>query len=410
MPIHPEDPRLTAYAAGELGAAEAAEVERAVAADPALQAELAEIQATVSIARETLTLPRAVLLAGQKEEILRLARKSDLGQGTAPAIPWFSKMQGWLIPAAAAAVLAIATFILTRMPDDRPKVTTTSPAKQQAPVGPTDVAKAPAPAPVAPPYVSPNRGPLAPSRVSRLDLPIRKEKTGLDAITRPIRDDQRLPSRDLVHLEELLNNFTLRFNGTTAIARGAAANWHPDKRPAGTPPVIATLSTEMVACPWKPSATLLLVSVRGNAHQDTPVSLSYVPDPAKVARYRLLGYSGPQGGAGQKIPDLLPAGASTVFAIEIEPTGPQTQFGSLEWTTHGEKAPSIQLTHNRETEPSDDARFATLLCTYGQWLAGEQAGIIDAEIVSGLARELDSATLAPERVEFLALVNRSLHF
>jgi hypothetical protein len=64
---------------------------------------------------------------------------------------------------------------------------------------------------------------------------------------------------------------------------------------------------------------------------------------------------------------------------------------------------------NDEAEPSNDARFAVLACTYAQWLAGEQVGFIDADIVAALAREVASGKLEADRVEFLSIIDKSLH-
>jgi hypothetical protein len=60
------------------------------------------------------------------------------------------------------------------------------------------------------------------------------------------------------------------------------------------------------------------------------------------------------------------------------------------------------------TEPSDDARFGSLVCTWSLWLAGEQPGVIDRELLSFLTRENDSATLPGDRAELVKLIERSL--
>lgn len=415
MKIHPEDPRLTAFAAGELDAAEAAKVEAAIAQDPALRQEVEAIHATITATKRETGLPATRLLPAQKEEVLRLARETDQSDGSSPAFSGLKALQGWLIPAAAAAVLVVATWLLLRMPGDNPAPVVKNPASGPAPTARTngspatpETSASPAmPAPTV--YTSPAATTQTPATLARLDLPIRKEAAGLEAVSRPIMDESRLPARETVRPEEILNTFPLRLSGTTSIARNTSGSWHPDQRPAGVPPVAATLSTEMFPCPWKPSAVLLLVSVRGNPNEEVPVSVSFVPDLTRVARYRILGYKNANGVTDPAVPSSLAAGASTLLALEIEPSGPQKQLGSLEWAVQGAKAPAVKLDFNREAEPSDDARFAALVCAFSQWLSGEQAGIIDGEIVSGLARELDSANLAPERAAFLSLVNRSLH-
>ena len=171
---------------------------------------------------------------------------------------------------------------------------------------------------------------------------------------------------------------------------------------------VATVSTEMIACPWKPSATLLLISVRANGQKDCDVKIAFRPDPDNVSRYRLLGFPSKNGTPAGSYPAKLPAGSYTTLAVEIEPSKPGGNLGSLEWSADDKSAPSISLQHKTDAEPSDDARFATLVCTYSQWLARELPGIIDTEIVSALVRETSSATLPADRADFLKLVESSL--
>lgn len=406
MNLHPEDPRLTAYVLGELAPEDAAAVQSAVAGDPALQAEVAEIRAIQRLLTDRLALPQESLLPRQRENVRRSARQAGFAGKALPFSRMANSLKPWLIPTAAAAVLAIATFILLRMPDPTPApIASQAPAPlSNAPVPETPAAPvvdAPEPPPSLP------RGPVVTADSPKLDLPVITAQSNLQTISQSIRGDGKLPAPESVRLEEILNSFPLRLNGVTAIARGPASGWHPDTRDAGMSVHLATLSTEMLACPWKPSATLLLISLRGNAQQDTQVKMAFHPNLENVARYRLLGFTS-AGGSG-KLPATLAANEVTTLAIEIEPSQPGTDFGSLEWTTDDQPAPAISLVHKLDSEPSNDARFAALACTFGQWLAGEQAGIIDADIVAALARENAAADLPADRADFLGLIDRSLN-
>jgi anti-sigma factor ChrR (cupin superfamily) len=403
MKLHPEDPRLTTYVLGELGSEEAAAVEQAVAADPALHAEVAGIRNARQFLTDRLAGCEEKLLPAQRENILLNARVSSRPAGIT------SSFQAWLIPMAAAAVLVLATFILMWMPEE-PKATTATPT----PV---------APAPAAPPVetvmepVKPEsggsgiaqRGAVSPTVFPTLDLPVRPGKSNLDMVANSIRNEGRLPVPDSVRLEEILNHFTMRLAGTASIARSAANNWHPDNRDSGMSTHVATLSTELIACPWKPSATLLLVSARVSTLKDSDVKIMFRADPAAVLRYRLLGFTGSDGDPAGKLPARLPAGAVVNLAIEIEPSISGGVLGSLEWSADGTNAPPIPLTLNKDVEPSDDARFAALVCTFSQWLSGEQKGLIDAEVVAALARESASSGLPADRADFLVLIDKSLH-
>lgn len=401
MQLQPEDPRLTAYVLGELGPEDTAAVELAVAADPALQAKVAEMKDIQRLLTNRLVQPTDKLLPRQRENIRRSARQAD----AAPKVIPFASLQPWLIPAAAAAVLALATFILLRMPADKPL-----PTASDRPA-PREIAQAPAPAPVAPPAPAPPAWFLPDNAADSptLALPVTSAKANLAAISKLIHEDRQLPPPQDVRLEEILNNFPLRLHGVTAIARGPAAVWHPDERANGMTSHLATLSTEMIPCPWKPSATLLLISIRGNDQKDCEIKITFHPDPSNVFRYRLLGFHPVEGRTPGELPAKLPANSVTNLALVIEPSTTAGNLGSLEWSADGKAAPAIPLVRKSDAEPSDDARFAALVCTYAEWLAAGQEGVIDAEIVAALARETASTTLPADRSDFLTLIDRSLH-
>ena len=309
----------------------------------------------------------------------------------------------FIIPAAAVVVLALATLILTRMPADKPLAAAGRHQEllEPAPVLPPAAVLPPAPAAW---FLPENAAGSLP-----LDLPVTSERSSLTEISKSIREDGLLPPHHSVRLEEILNNFSVRLNGVTAIARDAAGNHSPDGRETGIPSHIATLATEMIPCPWKPSASLLLISIRGNGQTDCNVKITFHPDTANIFRYRLLGFNPVAGQTPGILPSKLPAKSVTTLAIEIEPSTPAGNLGSLEWSANGKPAPGISLVRKGDAEPSDDARFAALVCTFAQWLAARQNGLIDAEIVAALAREIASTTLAADRTDFLNLIDRSLH-
>ena len=400
MKLHPEDPRLTAAALGELSREETEAIERAAANDPLLQVELAELRRIRKILTGTFAMPEEKLPAQHRDTILRTAREADRGGGLSfIRLPeWFHRL---LIPTAAAAVLVLATIFLLKMPNnDAPSKTAHSSSPAKAPSGLVPARSAVTHA------ASPRHEASPAAQFPSLELPVEIGKNGLDAIRKSILD-HRKPPAEVVRLEEILNTFSFSFNGITAVAP-QAASWHPDTRDMGPGYHAATLTAEMIPCPWKPSATLLLISLRGNPHSDCEVKLSFNAATGNVARYRLLGFAPVTSGGSQDFPSKLKAGASTAIAIEIEPSGTADALGSLEWTTDGRPAPSISLVRKTDAEMSDDARFAALVCTFAQWLAGEQSAVIDQELVAALSRENTSPGLPADRAEFLVLLDRLL--
>lgn len=418
MKLHPEDPRLTACVLGELSAEDAAAVTRAAAVDPTLQTVIRETEAIQQILTCHLSGPVETLLQSQRDMILRRARELDRGGRSFSFSALREALQVLLIPACAAAVLALTSYILLKMPQDKapplvktptPKVTPPATVKLPTPsvITPPPLSVSPAPVEDLPVIIA-QHGAMAPADFPTLDLPVHAGKLNLPLISKTIRDDRKLPSNTDVRLEEILNAFPLRLSGVAAISRAVPNNWHPDNRDTGMTNHVATLSTEIIACPWKPSANLLFVSIHGNALTDCDVRIAFHANPENVFRYRLLGYASGAHRTTGSLPSKVAAKSVTTIAIEIEPAKPDSNLGTLEWSTNGNPAPSISVAHRNDADPSDDARFAALVCSYAQWLAGEQVGNIDKEILAALAREIASATLSTDRADFLNLIDTSL--
>jgi hypothetical protein len=408
MKLSPEDPRLTAYVLGELDPEETATIARGIAADSTLPAEAVEIAALAHCLASELRLPAMKLEASQREAILSQAREIDGRWKIFPLSKLGEGFQSWLIPAAAAAVLVVATSIFVRMSaNEAPAVADHNPPP--APVVKTPPVVRPPQVPAAPPEILPTvtQGLVKAADFPSLQLPVDAGKPGLSRISRFILSGSK-PPREAVHLEDLINTFSYRFNGVTAIARQSGSSWHPDTREDGMSRHVATLSSELIACPWKPSATLLFISLRGNALNSSEIHLTYHSNLENVSRYRLLGYLAVPNSNLSPVPTQLAANATTTLVLEIDPSKSDGDLGSIEWSANGEKAPTLSLVYRRAAEPSDDARFAALVCTYSQWLTGEHAGLIDAEIVAALSREITSATLPAERLEFLRLIEKTL--
>jgi hypothetical protein len=95
-----------------------------------------------------------------------------------------------------------------------------------------------------------------------------------------------------------------------------------------------------------------------------------------------------------------------LLAIFVEATG--DDLGSLVWSVEGETAPTVLLERSEESEQTDDARFAALVCAYGLWLRGEESEFIDDAMLLALAREVASDRLVPDRYDFLELIDQTV--
>ncbi len=410
MKIDPEDPRLTAHLLGELDAAEAALITDAIAADPALQTAIAELKLARADLHEALTIsPTLALLPAQRAAILENARQAD-HSGKFTSFPQASRYLKWCaIPLAVAAVIAIIVSLNSQPATPSPPAivenpttpshSPTQPPAQTIPVAPkTKIAIAPR-----------SEGSLTVAERPALVLPILSGPHSLDRIHQAIRTERQLPAPSSVQLEEMLNSFPLKFNATAAIARRPKENWHPDMRQSGITSFSATLGAETLPCPWKPSATLLLISLRGNPTDACQAMLVFQPDAENVSRYRLLGFTTPQVDSKTQVSSNLAADSVTTLAIEIESSNAAEDLGILTWTINDLPAPALTIKRSPAAEPSDDARFAALICTYAKWLSREDGATLDRDLLSALTRENAAENLPPERADFLALIEQTLN-
>ncbi|MBX3740071.1 MAG: von Willebrand factor type A domain-containing protein [Akkermansiaceae bacterium] len=461
MKLHSDDPRITAYVLGELTPEDAAAVEAAAENDPAVKAAIGEAGSLGELLSESLFAEKPKLRPAQRQAILLAAREPEKITHL-PKIPDSRhQRRSWIVSLAAAALLLFAFVMFSRAPVFSPKLTERDltppprPATSPSPITPgnegewrtipINIAMLPAPGPADASQVGRTfAGAAAPaSTISRLAaardeaiakagsrfydeaadslkdkpvpaddelpvlfrrgsvvaaaspqmrLPVRAGNASMIWVTDSIRKEHKKPPVNAVRVEEILNHYPLRPAGAASVAQGV------------------TLSTEALPCPWKPSASLLIIAFRGSNDGDRQIQANFKADPATVARYRLLGYSTVAGIPDGSLPTLLPAKALTLLAIEIEPSGSSTDFGTVEWSVNGKDAPPIALSRKPDAEPSDDARFASLLCTYAQWLAGDdQSGMIDSEVVAALAREMASDNLPADRYDLLNLIDQTLN-
>ncbi|WAC18149.1 von Willebrand factor type A domain-containing protein [Luteolibacter sp. SL250] len=461
MKLHPDDPRITAYVLGELTPEDAAAVEAAAENDPAVKAAIEEAGSFGGILSDALVSEKPKLRPAQRQAILLAAREPEKITNLVKIPDARPNRRSWIVSLAAAALLLFAFVLFSRAPVFSPKLAdrdVTRPPRPTTVPSPTaaegeeewrtipiNIAMLPAPGPVdasqvgrtfagaaAPastisrlaaardeaiaragskfydeaadslkdkpvpaddelPPLS-RRGSVAAAASPQMRLPIRAGSASMIWVTESIRKEHKKPPVNAIRVEEILNHYPLRPAGAASVAQGV------------------TLSTEALPCPWKPSASLLIIAFRGANDGDRQIQANFKADPSTVARYRLLGYSPVAGIPDGSLPTLLPAKALTLVAIEIEPTGSSTDFGTVEWSVNEKPAPPIALSRKPDAEPSDDARFASLLCTYAQWLAGDdQAGMIDSEVVAALAREMASDNLPPDRYDLLNLIDQTLN-
>ena len=303
----------------------------------------------------------------------------------------------WFIIAATVMILTASTAILFFSNPE------TNEAQQTRPSQPATLPNSAAPPQPTPP--APSRrdsGAWRSGQSPILPLPVEITGQHFDELTTSILTERQVPAPETIRLLEILNQFPLHFTGAAAIPP------HPQGH--ASHPHLASLSIETTPCPWKPSASLLLIALRGNPETACEVKLAFHAHPENVFRYRLLGSttdSSPTPEASE-LPTRLAPNSVTLIAIEIESSRPGQALGELVWSTDSNPAPPLPIRHRVDAEPSDDARFAALVCTFALWLAGDPSGALDAEVIAALAREISTDTLSIDRADFLNLIARAI--
>lgn len=287
-PISASDPRLTAYACGELEAAEVPLVEAALRADPALRATVAEIRAC------TASLERALA-----HEPLRPTAPLPVQRIAPPpyrrprwiAFPQFYFITGGLAAAALAVLVAVNRESI--LEKERARAESLRVALTPTP--------APSAAPGAPGLVTIDLAPPSPDRASLFPSG-RPASSALLALTpdfghaayaslRQLLRRQRLPAPGSVQPLELLNAFRYR---------------PPASLGPGGDPLATTL--EVGDTPWSPARKLVRIGVHGRdvdlsetrqnlvdglartaatIARDVRIQVEF--NPALVAGYRLVG-------------------------------------------------------------------------------------------------------------------------
>lgn len=415
MKIEPDDPRLTAYVLGECTPGDSVAIARAIAADPALAIAVREIESVERLLATTLSGGGDTLSARQHANILAAARAADArADDEAPVIirpRW--RISPWIGPMAAAA--AIVLGIVFFLPDDEPTgagITAANPGETESTIpvsmlpspGPVDAsaprggtgAPASLPEPANPgghPVLRP-RGPVSAAHHPSLALPIQSGRASHRWINTAILRQGTLPAPDAVRTEEILNHFRIRPVGATAVHRGL------------------TLTAETLPCPWKPSATLAVVTVRGARESIREVTATWNADASAVWRYRLLGHAVPVGAATRPLARSLAATAEHTIVLEVEPaSATQRGLGEIAWTVDGQAAPSLAIArapYQAAGVASADARFAAFVCLFCEWLRAPHGDNPDAALVAALAREVAADPPTADRADFLALTRRAL--
>jgi hypothetical protein len=409
MNIGPDDPRLSAWVLGELPADEAAAIAAAVAADPALQAQAAELRAMSDFLGSTLA--TATLRPAQREAVRRAGRTPAPNVVPFPAAPQARPRRVWPLVLGAAAALVFAAYLTSRPPESAasvagtpargdaeevsvqpypgPRISTLPPASDQGKParssGPLldQMAKDLAANSLPEPSTLPPTIPLSAMRSdAEIDLPLLVGRASYDWVRGWIREKNQLPPKDAVRIEELANAFPLPAAEETHEFAGLK---------------VACVS---MASPWDGAGRLVGVQIANESGQARQVRWSFSPAPgARQGGVRVLASTG---GSGDQASDL-PSGRRTLVLIEL--ASATDTAGDLVVSSAGRSKRFPAL------ETKDPAlQQAGLVAAFGIWLRGE--GIDDSRLATILAAAEKDSTPAssaqPEWADSRRLVREAL--
>jgi hypothetical protein len=251
----------------------------------------------------------------------------------------------------------------------------------------------------------------------RSAFPILEGGETFETLRRYLAEGQ-LPPADAVRVAELLNAFDYAY---------------------AAPQVGQTFAvdTELASCPWAPDRQLLQIGVRasdlsvvGPVAEDVSMAVEF--NPATVAGYRLIGETeGPTNqGVSDPAGDSVGAGQSVTALYEVVPrvtgdTAPAAPVNADEMVTvrvdykegglpeaHSVEATVADAEPGTGTswrEASDDFRFAASVAGYGMLLGKpESAQLATYELVLELARNAVGEDPDGKRHEFLRSVEKTI--
>ncbi len=339
MKLTKDNPILTAYALGELGPDEAAEVAAAVRADESLQAEVDAIAALgCELQTELDAEPMGELSAFQRATLIQKAEEID--QAAMGRHSPVSRRQRWLAVAAAGLLVAgaLGLWVLGRpIGPTGPVMAGTSPrsAPTLSPLGPIamgtpapiedsgffdpwqetvgSTAQQPAKARSLAGSGNPTEDSLfrAASALPVSTFGLSVNDASYRHVHQLIIEESRLPEPALVRVEELINHFP-----------------YDCAAPAENKAEPLAVRADMARCPWAPEHVLLRVVIHPRPNESGPgmdvsevvatdARARVVFNPAAVDRWRLIGFDGPLSGSDVECGTRVVAGRSLTVLYEL---------------------------------------------------------------------------------------------
>ncbi|NWK57261.1 von Willebrand factor type A domain-containing protein [Verrucomicrobiaceae bacterium N1E253] len=436
MNIDINDPRITAFALGELKGTDAVEMARAVQRDPRIRAAVDEVRETSFLLLDSLGGGEVEMLTSAQRQAVRSAGSNPVIEDIASAhMPWWK--HPWVTGAGVAAALALGVFFVME-PAGKPQ--SSEVAEQE--VGPdwTQWETLKLMAPVIPrgsgkvSERTPEQEALAWAMTEEngryrevlarsirqadwemaAEVPESREQTWQPVVagqglmvpmnagasswtwlSRYLNERNALPPKATIRIEELVNHFSYK---SPKMLQGARL--HAD--------------LEMCQTPWNEHSVLLAVHVAAASGADTTACVAELHlDPSRVSRSRLMGYGEPvtateSGEEAGLSPDVSYSRGNYVF-YELELAGESTDDGPMVTLRVG-SGDSGALSVSPQAirawpQASADMRFASMLAAAGRLAQGEGDPSGLSELLDVIERE-DGPSMNTERKEALLTLRK----
>lgn len=437
MKIDINDPRITAFALGELTGSDATEIARAVRSDLRIRATVEEVRETAALLHGTIGGGEVNLLTSEQREAVRSAGGSSTVTDIASArIPIWKRPA--VVALGAAAAVALGVFISQSNSQDTPKIVDIEPAWDWSTVDMENLTS-PVVVDATSETLLPNKLEASASAVASAiredtasfraelhkrireqdtkslpELPDLKEQdwsmiqedaslsltvpqaagaTSWPLLQRYIGEMSALPPSSAVRIEEMVNHFSYK---TPTMLKGAG--------------LIADM--ELCNTPWNPTTMLLAVHLSAASELSSDAAATVTFNGQQVARARLLGYSDIKSSAVKSAPGGMSTTHGNYVIYELELSGYGHEGLSIATLQLGDQESERLTVHPRQAKSwltsSVDLRFASTVTATGMLLSGTtSSGELNADRLLSLLdlmEKKDTSSLSGERKLALPLL------
>jgi hypothetical protein len=284
MKIDPDDPKLTAYALGELSGEERRAVEQALASSPDARAAVHETQQLARLLRRDFTdeleqpvaKPANIMPLPEEQSFWSDARWPSISIAALLAVAFLvgAVVLGGRFPWSAPAVKEPTTVVQMEFPSSAPDASDVAAAAASRESGFVAVEDAPISA-----------------------FPLRVGKASYAEMRRAISAGEK-PSRDAVRIEEMINAFAYEYPEAES-GRAFA------------------LVLQAASCPWEPKHRLVRIALK-SGERVRAAELQVLFNAARVSSYRLLGFDNRASG-NRTADEEITAGQTVTALYEVVP-------------------------------------------------------------------------------------------